>query len=106
MNYIHKLQAEVRSLKDQVVALEDGIHHLRDYASSDKFMGEAGYGGPTYINKLDVIHRCNDALENRFHAEAPAWFKDGASHKKLWDSFDFTHPGKAAADLGGCPTPN
>lgn len=85
MNYIHQLQAEVRSLKDQVVALEDGIHHLRDYASSDKFMGPSGYGGPTYINKLDVINRCNDALENRFHAEAPAWFRAGASTGRLPD---------------------
>jgi hypothetical protein len=65
MNYIHQLQQEVRNLKIQVGALEDGIHHLRDYASSDKFMGEAGYGGPTYINKMDVINRCNDALANR-----------------------------------------
>ena len=79
MNYIKQLQLEVRCLKHQVVALEVGIYHLRDYASSDKFMGPSGYGGPTYINKMDVINRCNDALANGFHSETgrpPVEFDD------------------------------
>jgi hypothetical protein len=59
MNYIKMLQAQVASLKDEINAAHGAAVALRDYAESDKFMGVSGYGGPTYINKMDVIHRTN-----------------------------------------------
>lgn len=59
MNYIKMLQAQVASLKDEINATHRAAVALRDYAESDKFMGASGYGGPTYINKMDVIHRVN-----------------------------------------------
>ena len=73
MNYIHHLQSEVRCLKDQVAALEEGIKHLRDYAFLPKFNVNE------YIHKQDVINRCQDALSNGFHAETgrpPVEFDD------------------------------
>ncbi len=62
MNYIKKLQQEVAELRQQVFNAHEAARHLMDYAHSDKFMGEAGYGGPTYINKNDVIHRVEPIL--------------------------------------------
>ena len=59
MNYIKMLQEQVAKLKSELNAAYSAAAELRNYAESDKFMGPSGYGGPTYINKLDVIHRTN-----------------------------------------------
>ena len=59
VNYIKMLQEQVAELKGELNAAYSAAEELRSYAESDKFMGPAGYGGPTYINKMDVIHRTN-----------------------------------------------
>jgi hypothetical protein len=57
MNYIKRLQEENEELRRKSFAVEQAALELMNYAKSDKFMGESGVGGPTYINKNDVIHR-------------------------------------------------
>lgn len=62
MNYIHTLQEKVAELQGELDAAYRATEFLRDYARSDKFMGESGFGGPTYINKHDVILRAEVIL--------------------------------------------
>ena len=62
MNYIKRLEAKVAELQGELDAAYKATEFLRDYAMSDKFMGESVFGGPTYISKYDVIHRTDVIL--------------------------------------------
>tara|TARA_R100000458_G_C8127384_1_gene143768 strand:+ start:352 stop:591 length:240 start_codon:yes stop_codon:yes gene_type:complete len=62
MNYIKKLEAQVAELQGELDSAYRETCSLRDYAMSPKFMGEPGFGGPTYINKQDVINRAEVIL--------------------------------------------
>ena len=62
MNYIKRLEAKVAELQGELDAAYKATEFHRDYARSDKFMGESGFGGPTYISKYDVIHRTDVIL--------------------------------------------
>ena len=64
MNYIKKLQAENKELKDSLQATRQATLDLYSYCASEKFAGVGGYGGNTYINKNDVFLR----LEPIFNA--------------------------------------
>jgi len=55
--YINLLQDKIQVLEAQI-ALADWMNDaLLEYAQSDKFQGQEGWGGDCYIHKNDVIHR-------------------------------------------------
>lgn len=55
--YIGMLQDRIQVLEAQI-ALADWLNDsLLDYAQSDKFQGQEGWGGDCYIHKNDVIQR-------------------------------------------------
>jgi hypothetical protein len=59
MNHIHKLQAQVRSLKAEQQALQQGITNLVAYLQSNKFRSGDSLDG--YVNVQDVFNRIADA---------------------------------------------
>jgi len=65
-NYIGFLQERIQVLEAQI-ALADWMNDaMLDYAQSDKFQGQEGWGGDSYIHKNDVIQRAllvSQALE-------------------------------------------
>lgn len=64
MNYIQKLQEQVKELESKLKQANDATMDLYCYCASEKFQGPSGYGGPTYINKQDIFLR----LEPIFNA--------------------------------------
>lgn len=62
MNYILKLQKENQELKEQLKRTHESAMDLWSYCASEKFQGEGGYGGTTYINKDDIFHRLQPIL--------------------------------------------
>jgi alanine-alpha-ketoisovalerate/valine-pyruvate aminotransferase len=64
MNYIKKLEAQVKSLSIRIEATEQAVRDLRDYALSPKFMGPEI--SDQMINKKDVITRCDEILNPFF----------------------------------------
>lgn len=53
MNYIKKLQEEVKEKDDKIKELEDMIHDLKIYLDLPKFKGEC----ENYVNINDVLLR-------------------------------------------------
>lgn len=64
MNYIKQLQEQIKDLESKLKQANDATMDLYSYCASEKFQGESGYGGPTYINKQDIFLR----LEPIFNA--------------------------------------
>jgi len=71
-NYIGFLQERIQVLEAQI-ALADWMNDaMLDYAQSDKFQGQEGWGGDSYIHKNDVIQRAllvSQALEGTICAK-------------------------------------
>jgi len=57
VNHIKQLQAENETLKESLKTAHDSSIELWTYLASEKFQGERGFGGSTYVNKDDVFHR-------------------------------------------------
>jgi len=62
MNYIKQLQEQVKELENKLEQANDATMELYAYCASEKFQGEPGYGGPTYINKQDIFLRLEPIL--------------------------------------------
>jgi len=71
-NYIKFLQDKIQVLEAQI-ALADWMNDaMLDYAQSDKFQGQEGWGGDSYIHKNDIIQRAlltRQALEGTMCAK-------------------------------------
>jgi hypothetical protein len=72
MNHIHRLQAQVRSLKHEQAALQDSITDLVAYITSSKFRCGDPLDG--YVNVQDVLNRIADA--RRAANDAAAEYSD------------------------------
>ena len=57
MNYIKQLQERVSELENKLKTANDATMDLYSYCASEKFQGEPGFGGVTYINKNDIFVR-------------------------------------------------
>ena len=57
MNYIKKLESEIRFLNHRLNCAEYYTVALLDYVQSDKFQGEEGWGGDRYVHVNDITHR-------------------------------------------------
>jgi hypothetical protein len=68
MNHIHKLQAQVRALKHEQAALQQGITDLVAYITSSKFSCGDELDG--YVNMQDVLNRLSDARRQANDAAA------------------------------------
>ena len=59
MNYIHKLQQQVKELEDEKTDAREVLQELVDYLNSDKFRCNDSLDG--YVNIKDVLTRLTPA---------------------------------------------
>lgn len=58
MNYIKRLQVQVRALQAEKLALRNGLNELEAYLLSSKFSSGSELDG--YVNVKDVLNRLSD----------------------------------------------
>jgi len=62
MNYIARLKAEKEAAEREIAGLRQGLKHLRNYLSSDKFSTPRGTDELVgYVNVKDVFLRLSEA---------------------------------------------
>jgi hypothetical protein len=61
MNYIKRLQAQVRALQQEKLALRNGLNELESYLLSPKF--SCGNELDGYVNVNDVLNRLSDTYD-------------------------------------------
>jgi len=59
MNYIHKLQQQVKELEDEKTDARESLQDLVNYLHSDKFRCNNSLDG--YVNISDVLNRLGSA---------------------------------------------
>lgn len=63
MKYIKKLEKQNENLKEQVNVLLEGINHIQDYVSSNKFTVNE------YVNVKDIVLRIHEIKSNHWSIE-------------------------------------